>query len=346
MRKLSPFQLLTLSAILVMATSYFTLSVLGKFGVYIPFRFKIILPIILGALTYLLMYFLIKAFVDRRLKVLFRTIRKGKINTNNEFKFNIKEDVLVKAEEETRAWVDDQVSQISKLQEQAHFKREFLGNLAHELKTPVFAIQGYLLTLLEGGMDDEKVKTLFLERAAKATDRMVNLIEDLDKITKLEGKQIPITKKKFDIVQLVNDVFEALDAVARTKNIRLKFDENYESIFVDADRGKIEQVFTNLISNSISYGKEKGTTEIRFYDLDGTLTVEVSDNGPGIDENSVNRVFERFYRIEKSRNRNDGGSGLGLSIVKHIIESHNHSIYVRSTEGIGTTFIFTLDIAR
>ena len=202
------------------------------------------------------------------------------------------------------------------------------------------------MTLLEGGMDDEKVKTLFLERAAKATDRMVNLIEDLDKITKLEGKQIPITKKKFDIVQLVNDVFEALDAVARTKNIRLKFDENYESIFVDADRGKIEQVFTNLISNSISYGKEKGTTEIRFYDLDGTLTVEVSDNGPGIDENSVNRVFERFYRIEKSRNRNDGGSGLGLSIVKHIIESHNHSIYVRSTEGIGTTFIFTLDIAR
>ncbi len=326
--------------------SYFVLTALNGNGIIIPFRFRIILPVILGLLSYFMMYLLLKTFVDKRLKVLFRTIRKGKINTSNEFKFKLKEDVFSIAEKETKQWVNDQNSQISKLQEQALFKREFLGNLAHELKTPVFAIQGYLLTLLEGGLEDPKVNTLFLERAAKATDRMVNLIEDLDQITKLEGEQIPLVKKKFNIIELVNDVFEALEAKAKEKKIRLKFDENYEPIFVNADRAKIEQIFTNLISNSISYGNEKGTTEIRFYDLDDTLTVEVSDNGPGIEENAVNRVFERFYRIEKSRNRNDGGSGLGLSIVKHIIESHDNSIYVRSTEGIGTTFIFTLDLAH
>lgn len=292
------------------------------------------------------MYILIKAFVDRRLKVLYRTIRKGKINPENEFRFNIKEDVISNAENETRKWTDDQEAQISKLQDQAKFKREFLGNLAHELKTPVFAIQGYLLTLLEGGMDDPKVNTLFLERAAKATDRMVNLLEDLDQITKLEGQHLPIQKKKFDIVYLVKEVFEALEAKATKKKIQLKFDESYDTIFVNGDRAKIEQVFTNLISNSISYGNENGTTEVRFYDLDDTLTIEVSDNGPGIPVESVNRVFERFYRIEKSRNRNEGGSGLGLSIVKHIVEGHGHSIYIRSTEGIGTTFIFTLDIVH
>lgn len=313
---------------------------------YVPFRFRIVLPILLGIISYFLFYIVIKAFVDRRLKVLFRTIRKGKINTNNEFEFSLKGDILVQAEEETKKWVENQDSQISILQEQAQFKREFLGNLAHELKTPVFAIQGYLLTLLEGGLEDPKVNTLFLERAAKATDRMVNLIEDLDQITKLEGKHMPIEKRKFDIVQLTKDVFEALDSKAVEKKVRLKFDETYEPIYVNADRSKIEQVFTNLIANSITYGNEKGTTEVRFYDLDDTLTVEVSDNGPGINADSLPRVFERFYRIEKSRNRNDGGSGLGLSIVKHIIESHQNSIYVRSTEGIGTTFIFTLDLAH
>ena len=344
MRKLSPFQLLTISALTMTVVTYCVLWFLGKW-VFIPFRFRIILPLIIGVLTYALFYLLIKAFVDRRLKVLFRTIRKGKINTNNEFTFSLEGDILVQAEEETKEWVDDQNSQISKLQEQAQFKREFLGNLAHELKTPVFAIQGYLLTLLEGGLEDPKVNTLFLERAAKATDRMVNLIEVLDQITKLEGKQIPIERKKFDIVQLVNDVFEAVESRTKEKKIRLKFDETYEPIYVNADRSKIEQVFTNLIVNSIAYGNKNGTTEVRFYDLDDTLTVEVSDNGPGINAENLPRVFERFYRIEKSRNRNDGGSGLGLSIVKHIIESHNNSIYVRSTEGIGTTFIFTLDLA-
>lgn len=344
MRKLSPFQLLTLSALIIVVISYSILTVLNATGVIIPFRYRIILPLILGIVSYLLMYFLIKAFIDRRLKVLYRTIRKGKINSENEFRFNIKEDVIRNAEKETQNWTENQEIQISKLQDQAKFKREFLGNLAHELKTPVFAIQGYLLTLIEGGLDDPKVNTLFLERAAKATDRMVNLLEDLDQITKLEGQHLPIQKKRFDIVYLVKEVFEALDEKAKTKNIKLKFDEHYDSIHVHADRAKIEQVFTNLISNSISYGNENGTTEVRFYDLDDTLTIEVSDNGPGIPAESANRVFERFYRIEKSRNRNEGGSGLGLSIVKHIVEGHNHSIYIRSTEGIGTTFIFTLDL--
>jgi two-component system phosphate regulon sensor histidine kinase PhoR len=297
--------------------------------------------------SFWIFYYLIKKFVDDRLKILFRSIRKGKITNNKpHFQFGLKGDVIADAELQTKNWTEEKIEEISKLKEQEEFRREFLGNLGHELKTPVFAIQGYLLTLLDGGLEDETVNVRFLERASKATDRMVSILEDLDQITKLEVDELKMDLKNFEILELIQDVFDTLEIKAIEKNIQLSFAKEYAPTIVNADRAKIAQVLINLISNSISYGNEGGQTLFRLYVLDDVVTIEISDNGPGIDEISIPRLFERFYRVEKSRNRNDGGSGLGLSIVKHIIESHKQSINVRSTIGVGSTFAFTLKLGK
>jgi len=304
------------------------------------------LPLITGIISFSVFYFFIKHFINDRLKLLYRSIRKGKMSAETELKFKITDDVIATAELETKKWNEEKNMEISKLKEQEEFRREFLGNLAHELKTPVFSIQGYILTLLEGGLEDENVNVLFLERASKATDRMVNILEDLDQITKLEVDNIKLEIRPFDIHELVKEIYDSLDMVAQAKNIKLSFSKEYGQVFVNADRAKIAQVLTNLISNSIFYGNTNGNTIVRFFKMDDIVTVEVSDDGPGIEEKHIPRLFERFYRVEKSRNRNEGGSGLGLAIVKHIVESHGQTISVRSTVGIGSTFAFSLDKSK
>ncbi len=291
-------------------------------------------------------YVLIKHFIDDRLKILYRSIRKGKISTSGKPRFKLSEDTIAKAEADAQIWTDEKMMEIDRLKEQEEFRREFLGNLAHELKTPIFSIQGYLLTLLDGGLEDEKVNRQFLERASNATDRMVGIVEDLDQITKMEVDRLNMDIRRFDIVELIKEVAESLELRASEKNVRLKFAKSYQPTYVLADKVKIAQVLTNLINNSINYGKENGETIFRLYELDNIVTVEVADDGPGIEENQFPRLFERFYRVEKSRNRNEGGSGLGLAIVKHILESHGQSINVRSTIGIGSTFAFTLNAAK
>lgn len=293
--------------------------------------------------SYGIFYVLIKRFIDERLKILYRSIRKGKFNADADRSFSMTDDIISKAEDEAKAWTDARINEISKLRGQEEFRREFLGNLAHELKTPIFSIQGYLLTLLDGGLEDEKVNRQFLERASRATDRMVSIVEDLDQITKIEVDDLKMDMQVFDIVELIKDVAETLEIQAKDKSIRLKFWKEYSPTFVEGDKTKIGQVLTNLINNSINYGVENGETAFRIYELDDIVTVEVADNGPGIPENELPRLFERFYRVEKSRNRHEGGSGLGLAIVKHIIESHGQSINVRSTVGVGSTFAFTLN---
>lgn len=300
-------------------------------------------PIIVGVIAYITFYFFIRYFFTEKLKVLYRSIRKGKFSVAANNSFSIYDDVIEQAEKETQKWTTQQVEEISKLKEQEAFRREFLGNLAHELKTPVFSIQGYILTLLEGGLEDETVNRAFLERASKATDRMTLLLEDLDHISKMDVDKIALEIKRFDIKELIEEVFESLEHNATEKNIKLKFAKDFDSVYVLADRKKISQVVTNLVINSIHYGKENGETIVRFYSMDDIVTVEVSDNGPGIAENQIPRLFERFYRVEKSRNRNEGGSGLGLAIVKHIVEAHDQTINVRSTLNIGSTFTFSLD---
>lgn len=346
MKNFSPAQILIFASLGSSFTTFLCLLFLDVAIGGILFSTYLIVPLFVGIVTYLIFYLVVRKFINDRLKVLYRSIRKGKIAPNQEVRFKLSEDSIAKAELETQVWNSDKQKEIVRLQEQANFRREFLGNLAHELKTPIFSIQGYLLTLLEGGLDDNNVNVMFLERASKATDRMVSLIEDLDQIMKLEVNELPIIMKPFDVKELVHETFESLESSAEEKNITLKFDKAYEPIWVLADKNKIAQVFVNLIKNSIAYGNENGTTTVRFYQVDDAVTIEVSDNGPGIEEKSLERIFERFYRVEKSRNRNEGGSGLGLSIVKHIVEVHNHSIHVRSTEGVGTTFVFGLDLAE
>ncbi len=306
----------------------------------------LIIGLIVGVVSFVIHFISVERFIHSRIKLIYRTIRKGKITKETDFKFNIKKDVIQNAALETSEFLDQRNREISKLKEQEAFRREFLGNLAHELKTPVFSIQGYVLTLLEGGLEDETVNRLFLERASRAVDRMTSILDDLDQITKLEADRINLLIKRFDIVDLAKEVMESLDLLAQEKNIKLNFAKKYDPIFVKADRGKIAQVLSNLIKNSISYGNVNGETSIRFFAMEDSILIEVADNGAGIEEAELPRLFERFYRVEKSRNRNEGGSGLGLSIVKHIIESHGQTINVRSTIDIGSTFSFTLEKAK
>lgn len=308
--------------------------------------------IIIGG-CFVLFWFLFDWFINRKIKIIYRIISTKKITDDNTHQVKLTEDALGKITEETIDWATKQAKQIKELQEQAAFRKEFLGNLAHELKTPVFSIQGYILTLLEGGLEDEKVNRDFLERALNGVDRISNLLEDLDEISKYEFDRHTLKPKRFDIVALTRSTFKELERKAESRNIKFKFNKSYDPIFVYADEGKIRQVLVNLMNNSISYGSDNGATTVRFHDLDmksekdgkGKILIEVADDGLGIEERHLPRLFERFYRVDKSRARNIGGSGLGLAIVKHIIEAHGETIKVRSTENVGSTFSFTLELA-
>ncbi|RMG77726.1 MAG: GHKL domain-containing protein, partial [Bacteroidetes bacterium] len=236
--------------------------------------------------------------------------------------------------------------EIAQLESQEKFRREFIGNLSHELKTPLFNIQGYILTLLEGGLNDEKINKKYLERAEKNIDRMIKLVEDLDQISKLETNRVQLNIEKVNLNQLIKNALESLEYEIQQENVKIKTQFFKEPIFVKADKEKIQQVIINLISNAITYSKpEDKVVEVRVHDMENEVLVEVADNGIGIDEKHLPRLFERFYRVDESRSRHMGGSGLGLAIVKHIIEAHNQTINVRSTPGVGSTFAFTLEKA-
>ncbi len=300
------------------------------------------IPIIVAGASFLIFSFLIGRFINQKIKFIYGIINSKQQPVENES--TLTEDVIGKLTIETAEWAAVQKKQIRQLTKQAAFRKEFLGNLAHELKTPVFSIQGYILTLLEGGLEDERVNRDFLERALSGVDRISNLLEDLDEISRLETDRFELKIKKFDLVGTIKEVFKELETKAVNKNIKLVFDRHYEPLFVLGDQNKITQVLVNLISNSISYGINNGVTTIKLIQLEKKkVMIEVADNGVGMAPEHIPRLFERFYRVDKSRERNIGGSGLGLAIVKHIVEAHQQSIKVRSTEGVGSTFSFTLD---
>ncbi|MDG1147430.1 MAG: ATP-binding protein [Crocinitomicaceae bacterium] len=345
MRNLKPIYIVLGGSVITLLITLLILIITHSFQ-EIPIPFILGIPIVVGLTTFLTFYFFIKLFITDKLKILYRSIRTGKFSPQTTNKYSLQDDVIEQAEIETKEWTKKQLETISKLEEQEVFRREFLGNLAHELKTPVFSIQGYILTLLEGGLEDESVNRLFLDRASKATERMTAMLNDLDQIIAMEVNAIKLDLVKFDVVELVEDLFEDAKVRSTNKNITLQFAKEFNPIWVRADKIKISQVISNLLNNSISYGNKNGTTNVRFYLMDNIVTIEVSDNGPGITEEHLPRLFERFYRVEKSRNRNQGGSGLGLSIAKHIIELHGQTINVRSTVGIGSTFTFSLNKAK
>jgi two-component system phosphate regulon sensor histidine kinase PhoR len=244
----------------------------------------------------------------------------------------------IKNEEERR-------SEINILKDQENYRREFLGNISHELKTPLFTIQGYILTLVDGGaLKDKKVREKYLRRAAKGVDRIISIVKDLDLITQFESGIKTVDRSEFNIFDLVDNVFDLLEFESEKNNISLKLEnKNNSLIYVNADQERILQVLTNLIVNSIKYGSDNGYTKVIVEDFNKEkVIVRIIDNGEGIEEEHIPRLFERFYRIDKNRSRKKGGSGLGLSIVKHIIEAHNEQIFVKSEIGEGTEFSFTL----
>jgi len=234
--------------------------------------------------------------------------------------------------------------EIETLKGQDVYRKEFLGNISHELKTPLFTIQGYILTLLDGAKDKPELCEKYLKRAEKGVERLEYIINDLDLITKLEVGDLNLDIERFDIVALIENIFEMLEIKASKKKITLMLDRKYEPVFVVADKGRIRQVLVNLIVNSLKYGHFKGTTEVSIEELiDSKMIVRVTDNGEGIKTENIARLFERFYRVDTSRSRDEGGSGLGLAIVKHIIEAHKEHIYVESVFGVGSEFSFTLE---
>lgn len=254
---------------------------------------------------------------------------------------------LSEVELDVKNWAQNQRQEIERLKELERYRKDFVGNVSHELKTPIFNIQGYILTLLEGGLDDPNINKLYLNRSEKSIDRMISIVEDLESINKLETGELKPKFSVFDIVKIVEDVYESEQRLSNERKILLMFGEKPDKpLMVKGDRKRIIEVLTNLVINAIKYGKKNGFVKIGFYDFDDKIMLEVSDNGIGIDKKDLPRIFERFFRVDKSRSREQGGTGLGLSIVKHIIEAHNQTINVQSVFNKGTTFTFTLEKAK
>jgi two-component system phosphate regulon sensor histidine kinase PhoR len=339
-KNLRPSILILLGSLLYLVLSISSALLFHLFVLELSPWVIIFIPVISALVVFILFYALLKNFIQNRLHLIYKSIQTKQQVVP--FKGSTIDNLISTVEIDVRNWQKNKNKEITKLRDQEQFRREFLGNLAHELKTPVFAVQGYILTLIEGGIDDQQVNMQFLERASRATDRIVNILEDLDQIAKLEVDALKIEMRSFEIIDLIKEIVETLELKAKEKNISLRFHNDLSSIYVTADRNKISQVLTNLINNAISYGKIDGEVVISAVPIDDLVTIEVKDNGIGIDTEHFPRLFERFYRVEKSRNRNEGGTGLGLAIVKHIIESHQQSINVRSSIGIGSTFSFSL----
>ena len=288
--------------------------------------------------------FIIRKYVAHKLKPIYSIVLSRDVHTNEIFS-ELRDKRVENIGEELTAWADTNDKEIARLKEAEHFRKQYLGNVAHELKTPIFNIQGYISTLLDGGLEDELINRKFLERAEKSIDRLINIVNDLDTISKLESNMNRLDMEKFDVVALAKEIAEQAEMEADRKGIKIsvKGAENLPSQFwVLADKHFIGQVFVNLIINSIRYGKEGGTTRLRFRDMLDKILVEIEDNGQGIGKEDLPRVFERFYRTDKGRSREQGGTGLGLAIVKHIVEAHGERISVRSEPGVGSTFSFTL----
>ncbi len=333
-----------------------------KTALYITFSTTLLLGVFLfatGNLTYLILLFAVvcyfvsffiiqyraERFIYRRVKKIYDDLTL--LESTSLTKKPITTDMATLTKEIDK-YARDKKLEIESLKIREAYRKEFIGNVSHELKTPLFTVQGYLLTLIDGAINDKKIREKYLNRANKGVERLIYIVKDLDMITKFEAGDLRLNITTFDIVELIKSVFDLLEMKASKKKITLTFDMDYNKpILVNADFERIQQVITNLVVNSIKYGREKGTTEISIENLiKNKVIVRITDNGEGIAEANLARVFERFYRVDKSGSRKEGGSGLGLSIVKHIIEAHYEKIYVESELGVGSEFSFSLEKAE
>ncbi len=344
-KNISPRQLSLLTAVLIAIP----LSGLVYFVEHNWLWAAIAFAVILGG-TYLLISFVLERFIYRKLKLIYKFIHQTKATPKEEtfYKYVLPQKSIDDVREEVEAWAAEKKEEIELLRQNEQFRKEFLQNLSHEFKTPVFAIQGYVDTLLSGALGNPEVNRKFLEKTARNVTRLTNLLDDLDEISRLERGELVLSKKSFVIQDLVREVFESLQVRGEEKSQRCFIKKGCESpLSVYADKEKIRQVITNLVSNSLKYGKTGGTITASMYKTDGRhILIEISDDGIGIPEKHLSRIFERFYRTEEGRSIDISGSGLGLAICKHIIEAHGQTIHVRSKEAIGTTVGFTLDSRR
>ncbi len=300
--------------------------------------------LVLFATTYFVIFGLLRSFFFQKIRPLYRIITKTK-DSDRELKQALKRARPIESVyQEVNEWAKTKTTEIDHLKANEQFRKEFIGNVSHELKTPIFNIQGYILTLLEGGLEDQQINRAYLERAEKSINRMIQVVKDLEYIARIESGELELVPEKFDMIKLVDEVFELHEMRARQKKIQLKLARKPERpVMVIADRKRILEVMGNLVVNGIAYGNQGGYVKVDFLDMDRNVLVEVSDNGLGIEYDEQARIFERFYRVDKSRSREQGGTGLGLAIVKHFIEAHGHAINLRSVPGEGSSFTFTLD---
>ncbi|MBN1117840.1 MAG: sensor histidine kinase [Bacteroidales bacterium] len=295
--------------------------------------------------VYLLVYYSLNNFIFNKLKPIYKTIQSIHFS-EEQLRADLEErdrDLVKEVQDDVLKWAKRKTHEIAQLKQLEKYRREFLGDVSHELKTPIFNIQGYITTLIDGGIHDDTINMKYLERAEKSVNRLITIVDDLESISRLESGELKLEQQKFNIVKLVEDVFEEYEMLARERKIKLAFaNKTDKPVFVFADKQKIYEVLSNLVVNSIKYGNKGGTTKVDFLDMEDNILVEIADNGIGIAEKDLPRIFERFFRTDKSRSREMGGSGLGLSIVKHIIEAHNQTVNVRSKLNQGSAFNFTL----
>ncbi len=341
-KNLSPRRLSFITA-LIISSANALLSLLLHLQWYIPL---IVFGVTFG-IIYFLYYYTLQRFIYRKIKIIYKFIYQTKATKKEEFFYEhiLPQKSIQEVSEDVQRWAMQRKDEIDILKANEQFRKEFLMNLAHELRTPIFSVQGYVDTLLGGALEDEEVNRKFLNNASKSIDRLVRLVDDLDEISKLEVGKIPMIQESFPIQDLIKDVYEEFSLKAKEKDIQLSFKKGTERpIAVNADKQKIKQVLVNLIENALKYGNEHGNIIAGCYEMDDKhIYVEISDDGPGIGEDHLPRIFERFYRADRSRSRAIGGTGLGLAIVKHIVEAHGQTVNVRSKPGVGSSFGFTLD---
>jgi len=296
-------------------------------------------------LCYFTVLYILSVLINDKITPIYKTIREVPIEGKRLTRLITgKTDIIAEVDQEVKQWAADKTAEIDRLKDLEKYRKDFVGNVSHELKTPIFNIQGYILTLLDGGLEDPKINRLYLERTEKSIDRMISIVEDLESITKLESGEMKLNLEPFDLLKLTEEVFELelRDANSRRISMNLIVKAN-KPLIVMADKKRIFEVVSNLVGNAIKYGKKGGNVNVGFYDMDKMVLIEVSDDGIGMEKKDLIRIFERFYRVDKSRSRMQGGTGLGLSIVKHIIEAHEQTIHVKSQTDKGTTFTFMLE---
>lgn len=313
--------------------------------------FKIwFLPIILGGLfiaVYFFVYYILSDFIYEKINPIYKTIHNYNLGRKDFRKVMETQAQIEAVESDVSHWADKRSKEIDQLKQLEKYRREFLGNVSHELKTPIFNIQGYILTLLDGGLEDPSINRQYLERTEKSINRLISIVEDLESITGLEAGELKLSHETFNIVSLIEDIYEMQEMLAHRYGVKLQFAKGHEkNIKVYADKKRIIEAANNLVVNAIKYSKPGGVIIVSFVDIGDQILIEVADNGIGIAEKDLPRIFERFYRVDKSRSRDQGGTGLGLAIVKHIIEAHQQTIRVQSILGEGSTFSFTLDKAK